>query len=143
MLMTEAIANSLAERRFSLILLGTFAVTALLLSVLGIYSVVSYFVSQRTKDIGVRIALGARPRDIFGNVLGEGAKLAAIGLIAGITGAAALARLLKTLLFGISPFDAVTFVFASVLLFLLTLLACYLPARRAIRIDPITALRSE
>jgi putative ABC transport system permease protein len=142
-LMTDAIADSLAKRRFSLIVLGAFAAVALLLSLIGIYGVVSYFVSQRTNEIGVRRALGAQERDIFLGILGEGGKLGAIGVVLGLAGSAALTRLMTSLLFGISPTDLTTFASAAILLFALTLLACYIPARRAVHIDPNAALRCE
>jgi predicted permease len=141
--MTDSIAASLARRRFSRFVLGAFAVTALILSLIGIYGVVSYFVSQRTNEIGVRLALGAQARDIFFDVLGEGGKLAALGVGLGLAGSAVLTRLMASLLFGVTPTDAITFVSAAVLLFALTLLACYIPARRAVRIDPMAALRCE
>jgi putative ABC transport system permease protein len=140
-LMTDAIAGSLARRRFSLIVLGAFAAVALILSITGIYGVVSYLVSQRTNEIGVRMTLGARPRDIFFAVLREGATVGTIGIAIGLAGAAALTRLMRSLLFGISPTDFTTFACAATLLLGLTILACYVPARRAIRVDPATALR--
>jgi len=142
-LMTDSIAASLAKRRFSLIVLGAFAATALILALIGIYGVVSYFVSQRTNEIGVRLALGAQARDIFLDVLGEGGKLGAIGVALGLAGSTALTRLMASLLFGVTPTDYVTFVSAAVLLLALTLVACYIPARRAVRIDPMAALRCE
>ncbi len=142
-LMTDAIVASLAKRRFSLIVLGAFAATALLLSLIGIYGVVSYFVSQRTNEIGVRLALGAQPRDIFLDVLGEGGRLGALGVALGLAGSVALTRLMTSLLFGIAPTDRITFASAALALFALTLLACYIPARRAVRIDPMAALRCE
>jgi predicted permease len=142
-LMTDSIAASLAKRRFSLFVLGAFASAALILSLIGIYGVVSYFVSQRTNEIGVRLALGAQTRDILLDVLGEGGKLAAVGVALGLAGAAALTRLMASLLFGVSPTDLFTFCSAGILLFALTLLACYIPARRAVRIDPMAALRCE
>ncbi|HEY2380934.1 MAG TPA: ABC transporter permease [Terriglobia bacterium] len=142
-LMTDAIAATLAPRRFSLIVLGAFGFIALLLSVIGIYGVISYSVSQRIDEIGLRMALGAPPRDIVLGVLREGGKLAAIGVAAGLLGAAALTRILSTLLFAVSPTDALTYVSMASLLFGLTLLACYIPARRAIRVDPMAALRCE
>ena len=141
--MTDAIAVSLAPRRFSLVVLGAFAVMALVLSLIGIYGMVAYFVSQRTNEIGVRMALGAQPRDIFYGVLQEGGKLGLIGVVIGLAGAAALTRLMTSFLFGISPTDVVTFASAAILFFVLTLLACYIPARRAVRVDPMTALRCD
>jgi putative ABC transport system permease protein len=139
--MTDAIAGSFAPRRFSLIVLGAFALVALILSLTGIYGVVSYLISQRTNEIGVRMTLGARPRDIFVAVLREGAMMGIIGIAIGLAAAAGLTRLITSLLFGISPTDFLTFVCATALLFGCTILACYAPARRAVRVDPATALR--
>src|SRR5437016_7758973 len=139
--MTDAIAGSLAPRRFSLIVLGAFAAVALILSVTGIYGVVSYLISQRTNEIGVRMTLGARPRDVFLGVLREGAMMGIIGIAIGLVGAAGLTRLIASLLFGISPTDFLTFVCAALLLLGCTILACYVPARRAVRVDPAVALR--
>jgi predicted permease len=142
-LMTDAISASLAKRRFSLMVLGAFAGTALLLALIGMYGVVSYFVSQRTNEIGVRIALGAQAHVILLDVLREGGKLGAIGVGLGLAGAAGLTRLMASMLFGISSTDLITFASAGIVLFALTMLACYIPARRAVRIDPMTALRCE
>jgi len=142
-LMTDSIAAKLAKRRFSLFVLGAFAATALILALIGIYGVVSYFVSQRTNEIGVRLALGAQARDIFLDVLGEGVKLGAIGIALGLAWSVALTRLMTSLLFGVTPTDAITFASAAILLFAFTLLACYIPARRAVHIDPMAALRCE
>ena len=139
--MADAIASSLAPRRFSLIVLGAFAAVALILSLIGIYGVVSYLIGQRTNEIGVRMTLGARPRDIFLAVLREAAMVAITGIAIGVAGAAALTRLMATMLFGIDPTDFLTFVCAAALLFGCTVLACYVPARKAVRVDPATALR--
>jgi predicted permease len=142
-LMTDAIAASLASRRFSIIVLGGFASIALVLSIVGIYGVISYLVTQRTDEIGVRMALGAAPRNILIDVLSEGAKLGMIGVAIGLTGAVGLTRLMTSLLFATSATDSLTYASAAILLFGLTLLACYIPARRAIAIDPMSALRHE
>jgi predicted permease len=139
--MTDAIAGSLARRRFSLIVLGAFAAVALILSGVGIYGLVSHLVSQRTNEIGVRMTLGAQPRDIFLAVLREGATMGTIGIAIGLAGAAATTHLLTSSLFGIESTDFATFGYAALLLFSLTMLACYVPARRAVHIDPAAALR--
>jgi len=141
--LTDLIRGSLAQRRFSLVVLGAFAAMALVLALVGIYGVISYFVTQRTNEIGIRMALGASPETIFYGVLREGGSLALIGLVIGAAGAAGLTRLMTKLLFGVGPADLVTFILAAVLLFLLSLAACYIPARRAVRIDPTAALHGE
>jgi ABC-type antimicrobial peptide transport system permease subunit len=141
--MEETIAGSLAARRFSMVLLGAFAALALLLASIGIYGVVSYVVGQRTQEIGIRMALGARRIHVLGMILGNGARLIVAGLGAGIVAALALTRLMASLLFGITATDPVTFLCVSVLLIFVALLACLAPARRAIRVDPMMALRCE
>ena len=132
-----------SARRLSMLLLAAFAALALLLSCVGIYGVVSYLIGRRTQEIGVRMALGAQRRDVLLLVLSQGAKMAAIGVFLGLSAAFALTRLISGLLYGVAPYDPVTFLAVSLLLMLVTLLACYIPARRALRIDPATALRSE
>jgi len=141
--MDEVISGSLAARRLSMILLGIFAALALVLSCVGIYSVVSYVVGQRTHEIGVRMALGAQRRDVMHLVLGEGAKMALVGVAAGIAAAFGLTRLMANELFGITAQDPLTFAAVASVLTLVALLACYLPARRAVRVDPMVALRYE
>jgi len=116
---------------------------ALVLSAAGIYGVISYSVLQRTQEIGIRMALGANLGDVLRLVLGQGAKLALLGVVIGTPVALALARLMQTLLFGISPGDPLTLLGVTLLLLLVGLLACYVPARRAMRVDPIVALRYE
>jgi predicted permease len=142
-LMTAAIAGSLAKRRFSLMVMGAFAATALLLAMVGIYGVVSYFVSQRTNEIGIRLALGAKANDILFDVLGEGGRLGAVGVGLGLAGSVILTRFMSSMLFGVSPTDLGTFAGAALLLFAVTVAACYIPAIRAVRIDPMEALRCE
>jgi len=143
LIMTDAIRTSLAGRRFALMVLATFSVIALVLSVAGIYGVVSYFVNQRTSEFGLRMALGAQSWNILYDVLGAGGKLIAIGLAVGIAGAAGLTRLMQSLLFNVSPVDFIAFAVASLTLSAATLLACYIPARRAAHVDPLTALRDQ
>ena len=134
---------SLGSRRFNMFLLGNFAAVALLLSSVGLFGVMAYLVSQRTREIGIRLALGAHPRDIFRLVIGRGMLLAVIGAAVGLVAAFGLARYLETLLFQIKPHDGLAFTAATVLLLGVTLLACWLPARRATKVDPLVALRHE
>jgi len=139
--MNQIVAESLAQRRFSMILLGAFAVLALVLSSVGIYGVISYLVARRTQEIGIRMALGADRLDVVRLVLGSGMKLAALGVAIGLVGALALTRLMANMLYGVSPTDPLTFLAISALLLLVALTACYIPARRAMRVDPVIALR--
>jgi predicted permease len=141
--MDDVVANSFAARRLSMILLGVFAALALVLSCVGIYGVISYLVGQRTHEIGVRMALGAQRSDVMRLVLGQGAKMAFMGVAIGIAAALGLTRLMANELFGVSAHDPLTFVTVAILLTLVALLACYLPARRAVRVDPMVALRYE
>jgi predicted permease len=141
--MDGIIADSLAPRRFSMILLGAFAGLALLLSCIGIYGVISYLVGQRVHEIGIRMALGAQPRDVLRMILGEGARMALIGVGIGLAAALALTRLMERMLFGVSAHDPVTFLAVATLLFLVALAACYMPAMRATRVDPSRSLRFE
>ena len=139
----QMLSDYLAPRELQSSLLGGFAGFALLLAGLGIYGVLAFSVAQHTQEIGVRVALGAQRRDILCNVLGQGLKLAAIGIAIGLAAALALSRLLSTLLFDISASDPLTFVGVSLFLACVALAACYIPARRAMRVDPVTAMRCE
>ncbi|MGH9813574.1 MAG: ABC transporter permease, partial [Candidatus Acidiferrales bacterium] len=141
--MEEVIAESMARRRFSLLLLSVFALLALTLAAVGVYGVVSYSVSRRTQEFGVRLALGAQTRDIFRLVVGRGLLLALFGVAIGLLGSLGLTRFLASLLYGVSPFDALTLVAVMVTLATVTLAACWVPARRAARVDPMVALRYE
>jgi predicted permease len=141
--MDEVVGSALAERRFSMLLLALFAGTALVLSAIGIYGVMAYFVSQRTQEIGIRIALGASTRDLLRLVLGEGVRLAAAGVVVGLLGALALTRAVSSLLYRVDPRDPWTFAALAAALTAVALVACYLPARRAARVDPINALRAD
>jgi putative ABC transport system permease protein len=139
--MDQLVRDSLKARRFNLLLLGALATLALTLASVGIYGVMSFTTSQRTHEIGVRMALGAQTRDIVRLVLGQGMVLTVVGLMIGLLASFGLTRFLSSLLFNISPTDPITFAFISILLGGVALLACYLPARRATRIDPLAALR--
>jgi len=141
--MDEIRAESVAPDRLNLTLLSLFAGLALLLAIVGIYGVMSYSVSQRTHEIGIRMAIGARPGDVFRMILGQGMKLALIGVLVGLVGAFALTRLMASMLFGVRPTDATTFSVISVLLIAVALLACYLPGRRATKVEPVISLRYE
>ncbi len=141
--MDHVIAQSLAARRFAMILLAVFAGLALVLASIGIYGVISYIVGQRTHEIGIRIALGAQRSDVLKIVLGQGARLALMGVAIGLAAAAGLTRLMTTILYGVSTTDPLTFAAVAVVLTLVALAACYIPARRAMRVDPIVALRYE
>jgi putative ABC transport system permease protein len=141
--MQQVLADSLAQRRLYLVLLGVFAGAALLLAAVGIYGVMSYSVSRRTHEIGIRLALGATQAEILKLILGRGTKLALLGVTTGIVAAMALTRLMSSLLFGVSANDPATFGVVAVLITMIALTACYIPARRAMRVDPMVALRYE
>jgi putative ABC transport system permease protein len=141
--MEQVVSNSVAQPRFRTTILGVFAAAALILAAVGIYGVMAYSVTQRTHEIGIRMALGAQRRDVFRLVIGEAMKIALIGILFGLAGAFALTRLVESLLFGISSKDPVTYAGVSVLMIAVVLAASYFPARRAIKIDPMVALRYE
>ncbi len=139
----EVVGDSMAARRFTMVLLAVFAGLALLLSSIGIYGVISYVVGQRTNEIGIRIALGAQQRDVLRLMLGEGMKMALLGVAIGIAVALGLTHLMVNILFGVSATDPLTFLGVATLLVLVALTACWIPARRATRVDPLVALRYE
>ena len=141
--MQDLLSGHLAARRFSMILLAMFAGLALLLAAIGIYGVVSYVVAQRQREIGIRMALGARRGQVFELMLRQGARMALAGLVIGVAAAFGLTRLMTSMLYGVKPTDALTFVIAAGVLCAIALAACCIPARRATRIDPMLALRCE
>jgi putative ABC transport system permease protein len=140
---SQIYSASLGSRRFNLILIAFFAGIALLLATAGVFGVMAYSVSRRTREIGVRIALGARSRDVLAMILAQGVRTIAIGIGMGLVGSLALARIVQSLLFGINATDPLTLAAVVALLVAAALLACYLPARRAAKIDPMVALRYE
>ena len=141
--MDEVVAHTIAQKRFSMTLLAVFAGIALLLASIGIYGVLSYLVGQRTQEIGVRMALGAQRLDVLQMILSDGARMTLVGVGIGIIAALGLTRLMSSMLFGVKPTDPITFAVVAVLLCGIALLACYMPARRAMNVDPIVALRYE
>jgi putative ABC transport system permease protein len=141
--MDEVITEALWQRRLWGVLFALFAGVALLLAAVGIYGVMSYLVSQRTREIGVRVALGARPFDIHRLIIGQGLKLLGLGVTLGLLGAIALSRLMTSLLFGVTAYDLPTFGGVSLLLAIVALIGCFIPARRAAKVDPMIALRAE
>jgi putative ABC transport system permease protein len=141
--MTQLMSAALAEQRFAALLVGGFAVLALLLAAVGIYGVMSYAVAQRTHEIGIRMALGAQSRDVLKLIIKQGLALALIGIVAGLVGAFALTRLMKDLLFSVSATDPLTFIVIALFLAFIMLLACWIPAQRATKVDPLIALRHE
>jgi putative ABC transport system permease protein len=141
--MNKLVSDDVSAPRLALVLLGLFSALAMVLAAIGIYGVVSYSVAERTHEIGVRMTLGAQPRDVLRMVLGQGGKMAAIGIAIGIVAAFGLTRLMSTLLFSVGASDPVTFAAVAILLVLVAIFACYIPARRAMRVDPMVALRHE
>jgi putative ABC transport system permease protein len=141
--MKQLVGNSVATQRITLVLLGLFSALALVLAAIGIYGVISYSVAQRSHEIGIRMALGAKRGDVLRMILAQGAKIAGVGVIIGIVASFCLTRLMTSLLFSVSAADPATFAGVAITLALVATLACYLPARRALRVDPIIALRCE
>jgi len=141
--MDQALGSTLEHERFTVFLLIIFAAVALALAAVGIYGVMSYAISQRTREIGIRMALGARRSDVLMMVIGQGIKIAGAGILIGLVGALALTRFMETLVFGVSATDPLTYAAIALLLTLVALFACWIPARRATKVDPMIALRCE
>jgi len=141
--LTQVAAESMSRRRFSMQVVGLFGILALLLAAVGIYGVIAYSVTQRTREIGIRVALGASRTAILRWVLKQGMVLTMAGVVVGLIGALALTRLLRSLLFGVGPTDIVTYGVLAAVLTIVALIACYVPARRATKVDPLVALRYE
>jgi putative ABC transport system permease protein len=141
--MNQIVADSISQPRFRTVLLGIFSFAAVLLACLGIYGVIAYSVTERRNEIGIRMALGAEPSDVLRLVVSHGLTLAGIGLVIGIGISLAVGRLLRSVLYGVSEVDPATYGFAIALFLLVAGLASYLPARRALRLDPVTALRHQ
>jgi putative ABC transport system permease protein len=141
--MEHIVSESVTEPRFNLFLLGLFGAIALLLSAAGIYGVTAYTVTQRTHELGIRVALGAQVSDVLKLVLGQGMAVIGMGLVIGLAAAFGLMRVLRSLLFGVGENDPLTFAAITLVLLFVALLACYLPARRATKVDPMIALRYE
>jgi putative ABC transport system permease protein len=141
--MEQAVSDSVSQPRFYMVLLGGFAVIALLLAALGIYGVISYTVTQRTRELGIRVALGATRQKIVRLVIGQGVWMAGVGVVFGLAASLALTRALASLLFGVQKLDPITMSIAPLTLMGVALLGCYLPARRAARVDPVIAMRND
>jgi putative ABC transport system permease protein len=137
------VTESVAPQRFSMLLLALFAIIALFLAAVGLYGVVSYTVSQRTQEIGVRMAMGAQRGDVVRLIVGGGMKLTLVGIVIGLSAAAALSRMIQAMLFEVAPSDPASYAATALLLLAVAALACYVPARRAMRVDPIVALRAQ
>src|SRR5215475_7096591 len=142
-MMDERLSDSVAQRRFQMLLFGVFAAVALVIAIVGIYGVISYAVSQRTHEIGIRMALGAQAGDVLRMVVSQGMRLTLIGVVVGVAAALGLTRVIESLLFNVSATDPATFVSITLLLVIVALIASYIPARRATKVDPLIALRSE
>jgi ABC-type antimicrobial peptide transport system permease subunit len=141
--MDQAVADSIGTQRLSATLIGGFSILALFLAALGLYAVLAYSVTQRTREIGIRIALGSPRARIFGLIAHQGMIMIALGILAGITLALGCGPLIQHFVYGVAPYDPKTIVGVSILLLAVAILACWVPARRAIRVDPIIALRQE
>jgi len=139
----QVFSSSLDQRRFSLVIFGFFGTAALLLAGMGIYGVTAYTVAQRTQEIGIRIALGAQTSDVLSLMLRKAMSLVVVGAIIGVAGAYAATRVMSNLLFGVTPTDLITFIAVPLILLLVALVACLIPARRATKVDPLIALRYE
>jgi putative ABC transport system permease protein len=136
------VTESVAQKRFSMLLLSLFAGVALFLAGVGLYGVVAYGVSQRTREVGLRMAIGAQPSDVLLMIVGGGMKVALVGVVIGIGASLALARYIESLLFEVAPFDVMSYVVTALTLLVVAAIACYVPARRAMRVDPTIALQS-
>jgi putative ABC transport system permease protein len=141
--MEQVVARSLFNQRLTTGVMLIFGAVALLLATVGLFGLISYAVSQRTHEFGIRLALGANTRDVLRLVIGQGLKLAGAGLLIGLAGGFALMQVMKTLLFGVSPADPMTFAASALLLLAVSLIACWIPARRAAKVDPLVALRHD
>jgi putative ABC transport system permease protein len=141
--MDMVLADSVSHQRFNMLLLGAFAGLALLLAAIGLYSVLAYSVRRRVREIGVRMALGAQRMDVVRMILGQGVRLALIGVVIGVVASFVLTRLMASQLFQVSPTDPLTFIGVAAMLVLVAIAACYIPARRASKVDPMVALRYE
>jgi ABC-type antimicrobial peptide transport system permease subunit len=139
----QVFSSAFDARRFTLMLFGVFGAVALLITLIGVYGMLSYSVAERRQEIGIRMALGAQPANVLLLVIGQGFRITIFGIVIGLAGAWALTRLMSNLLYGISPTDPITFAVIGFLLLLVALLACWIPARRATRVDPLEALRCE